>query len=313
MKVGLIGVGGWGRNLARTLWELGALGGIAEVRAEVRKELRALYPGVPLYPEHRALLETDLLAVAIATPAATHFALAREALDAGKHVFVEKPLSLHRDEAEELADLADRAGRVLMVGHLLLYQPAVRWIEDFLRSGGVGEVWSLHQERLNLGTVRTVENALWSLGVHDVAVLLHLVGERPTTVKCVGQRASPSGVEDDAHLHLGFPREVQAHVHVSWLWPEKRRRLTVVGSEAMLVYDELAQEVTLHRKRIGEDLRPADEGTEVVFQGSAQPLRLEMEEFLSCVRDGKRPLSDGRRAVDVVAVLEEASRQLGEG
>ncbi|MBC7220180.1 Gfo/Idh/MocA family oxidoreductase [Candidatus Bipolaricaulota bacterium] len=311
MKVGLIGAGGWGKNLARVLAELGALGGIADLSPEAREELRQRYPGVAIHTDHRALLAAEVPAVAIATPAATHFALAREALKAGKHVFVEKPLALRREEAAELADLADRAGRILMVGHLLLYQPAARWIGEFLRSGGVGSVWSLHQERLNLGTVRTVENALWSLGVHDVAVLLHLVGERPTMVKCVGQRASPSGVEDDAYLHLGFPSQIQAHVHVSWLWPEKRRRLTVVGSEAMLVYDELAQEVTLHRKRIGEDLRPADKGTEIVFQGAAEPLRLEMEEFLSCIRDGRRPLSDGRRAVEVVGVLEEASRQLG--
>ncbi len=313
MKVGLIGAGGWGRNLARTLEELGALGGIAEVRAEVQEELRSLYPDVPVYPDHRALLEAAIPAVAIATPAPTHCALAREALEAGKHVLVEKPLALHEEEARELADLADRAGRILMVGHLLLYQPAVRWIAEFLRSGGVGEVWSLHQERLNLGTVRTVENALWSLGVHDVAVLLHLVGERPTAVRAVGQAVLQPGVEDDVYVHLAFPSRIQAHIHCSWLWPEKRRRLTVVGSEAMLIYDELPQEVTLYRKRVEKDLKPADGGSEVVFRGAAEPLRLEMEEFLAAVREGRRPLSDGRGAVDVVAVLEEASRQLGKG
>ncbi|HEU68148.1 MAG TPA: Gfo/Idh/MocA family oxidoreductase [Candidatus Acetothermia bacterium] len=310
MKVGLIGAGGWGRNLARTLAELGALGGIAEVRPEARDELRSVYPDVPVYPDHRLLLAGSLPAVAIATPAATHYALAREALEAAKHVFVEKPLALRREEGEDLADRADRAGRTLMVGHLLLYQPAVGWMKEYLAAGSLGGLSSLHQERLNLGTVRTVENALWSLGVHDVAVLLHLVGERPVGVQAVGQAVLQPHVEDDVHLHLAFPSGVRAHVHASWLWPEKRRRLTVVGSQAMLVYDEIAQEVTLHRKRIGEDLRPREEGSEVVFRGAAQPLRLEMEHFLACVRDGRRPLSDGRRAVEVVAVLEEASRQL---
>lgn len=308
----MIGAGGWGNNLARTLYELGVLGGIAELRPELRAQLASLYPTVPLYPDGQHLLQSDIPAVAIATPAATHVALVREALAAGKHVFVEKPLSLRREEAEELADRADRDGRILMVGHLLLYQPAVRWIKDFLASGVIGVLYSLHQERLNLGRVRTVENALWSLGVHDVAVLLYLVGEAPERVIAQGQAVLQRGVEDDVYLHLRFPGGVQAHLHASWLWPEKRRRLTVIGSRTMLVYDEIAQEVTLHRKRIGEDLQPRDEGGEVVFRGAAQPLRLEMEEFVACVRDGRRPLSDGRQGVEVVAVLEEATRQLRE-
>lgn len=312
MRVGLIGAGGWGKKLARTLHELGGLGGIAEIRPELRAQLGSLYPAIPLYPDHKDLLQSDIPAVAIATPAATHFALVREALAAGKHVFVEKPLALRGEEAEELADRAERAGRILMVGHLLLYQPAVGWMKDYLISGDLGELWSLYQERLNLGTVRMVENALWSLGVHDVAVLLHLVGERPTDVQAVGQAVLQPRVEDDVHLHLSFPNGIRAHVHASWLWPEKRRRLTVIGSRTMLVYDEIVQEVTLHRKRIGEDLRPRDEGGEVVFRGAAEPLRLEMEHFVACVQDGRRPLSGGRQAVDVVAVLEEATRQLRE-
>lgn len=313
MKVGLIGAGGWGRNLARTLRELGVLGGIAEVRVEAHDELRSLYPDVPIYPDHRALLEAGLPAVAIATPAATHFALAREVLLAGKHAFVEKPLALRAAEAEELADLADREGRVLMVGHLLLYQPAVRWIEEFLHTGELGTICSLHQERLKLGTVRTVENVLWSFGVHDIAVILYLVGDSPDSIDVQGQAVLQEGVEDDVYLHLRFRSGLRAHLHVSWLWPEKRRRLTVVGSKGMLVYDEGTQTVTLHRKRIGEDLKPADAGEEAVFQGMAQPLTLELEHFLTCVRDRRRPLSDGRSAVEVVRVLEEATRELEAG
>ncbi len=313
MKVGLIGAGGWGKNLARTLYELGALGGIAEIRPEVRGQLKAIYPHVPLYPDYPDLLASDLPAVAIATPAATHFALAKEALLAGKHVFVEKPLALCRRDAEELADVAEQRGLVLMVGHLLLYQPAMRWIKDYLASGNLGDLWSLHQERLNLGTVRTVENALWSLGVHDVAVVLHLVGQAPERTRAVAQTVLQSGVADDVYLHLAFASGARGHIHVSWLWPEKRRRLTIIGSKGMLVYDEITQAVTLHRKRIGADLKPADEGEEVVFRGAAQPLTLEMEHFLACVQDGRRPLTDGRSAVEVVAVIEEAIRQMEGG
>ncbi len=310
MSAGLIGSGGWGKNIARTLHELKALGGIAEVRPELREQLESAYPGVPMYHDHRALLSSELPAVAIATPAATHFALAKEALLAGKHVFVEKPIALSSREAEELVDLSEQRGRVLMVGHLLLYQPAVRWMKDYLASGALGELWSLHQERLNLGTVRTVENAMWSLGVHDVAVLLHLVGQVPERTRAVAQTVVQPGVADDAYLHLGFPSGVQAHVHVSWLWPEKRRRLTVIGSQGMLIYDEGTQTVTLHRKRIGDGMKPLDEGEEVVFQGSAQPLTLEIEHFLECIRDHARPVSDGRSAVEVVRVLEKATRQM---
>ncbi len=311
-KVGLIGAGGWGKNLARTLYELDALGGIAELRSEIRAELGSLYPDVALHPDSSALLQTGLPAVVIATPAATHFAQAKEALLAGKHVFVEKPLALRAAEAEELVALARKVGKTLMVGHLLLYQPAIRWIRDFLDSGGIGAPWSLHQERLNLGKVRTVENALLSLGVHDVAVLLYLIGQAPERVTAHGQAVLQLGVEDDVHLHLQFPKGVQAHIHCSWLWPEKRRRLTIIGSRGMLVYDEIDQTVVLHRRGINADLSIHDEGAEVAFRGHGQPLRLELEHFLECVREGRRPLSDGESAVPVVQVLEEATRQLRE-
>lgn len=312
-KVGLIGAGGWGRNLARVLYELGALGGVAELQPGIRAELSMVYRHIPIYPDHHALLETDLPAVAIATPAATHYALTKEALSAGKHVFVEKPLAMSAAEAEDLVKLANKTGRILMVGHLLLYQPAIRWLKTFLDSGSLGKIWSFHQERLNLGKVRTVENALFSLAVHDVAVLLYLVGRSPERVEARGQAALQPGIEDDVYLHLRFPDDVQAHIHASWLWPEKRRRLTVIGSEGMLVYDELDQTIVLHRKGINPDLTNRDEGQEVVFQGQDEPLRLELAHFLECLTQGRQPLSNGASAIPVVKVLEEATRQLSEG
>lgn len=313
MKVGLIGAGGWGKNLARTLHELGALGGIAELRLEVRAELKALYPAIPLYPDYPPLLQSDLPAVAIATPAATHFSITKEVLLAGKHVFVEKPLAMSTAEAEELVALAHKAGRILMVGHLLLYQPAIAWIKDSLDSGRLGDLWSLHQERLNLGRVRTVENALWSLGVHDVAVILHLVGGEPEKVDVHGQAVIQPGIEDDIYLHLYFAGGVQAHVHASWLWPEKRRSLTVIGSKGMLVYDEVKGTVALHRKGVNPDLSLRDEGREVVFEGREEPLRLELLHFLECLRGRRRPLSDGESAIPVIRVLETATHKLGSG
>ncbi len=308
MKVGLIGAGGWGKNLAQSLYELGALGAIAEIRPETRDELQSLCATV--YSDHLALLESDLPAVVIATPAATHYALAKEALLSGKHVFVEKPLALSSKEAEELVGMAKDRGRILMVGHLLLYQPAIRFIKDFLDSGNLGEVWSFHHERLNIGRVRSVENALWSLGSHDVAVLLFLVGRYPERIQAWGHSVLQPHVEDDVHLYLSFSGGLQAHIHSSWHWPEKRRRLTIIGSKGMLVFDEVAQTVVFHRKYVTPDLVHHDEGSEILFQSKKEALKLELQHFLECLREGKRPLSDGRSAVAVVKILEEATRQL---
>lgn len=179
-----------------------------------------------------------------------------------------------------------------------------------MHSGGLGTLWSLHCERLNLGKARDAENALLSLGVHDVAVLLHLVGQVPEKIEVQGQAVVQKEIEDDVYLHLRFPNGVKAHLHCSWLWPEKRRRLTIIGSKGMLVYDELEQTVTFHRKGIYTDLTNRDEGTELVFQSHGEPLRLELEHFLMCLSQEAKPLSDGESAIAVVAVLEEATRKL---
>jgi predicted dehydrogenase len=256
--------------------------------------------------------DPEVSAVAIATPAPTHFALARAALLAGKDAFVEKPLALEVRDARELTDLALDSGRVLMVGHLLLYQPAITWMHRWLASGQLGEVYSLHQERLNLGTARPVENALWSLGVHDIAVLLYLTGSEPTGVQVSGQRVLGEAVEDDVTVHLEFAGGVQAHLHTSWLWPEKRRRLLVVGSAGMLAYDELDGRVVLHRKGIGPDLKSWDHGSEEVFRASGEPLRLELQHFLDRLQDRQKPLSDGASSLPVLRVLERASLLLNQ-
>ncbi|MBI3961568.1 MAG: Gfo/Idh/MocA family oxidoreductase [Deinococcus sp.] len=310
MKVAVIGAGNWGKNLVRNFHGLGALVAVAEVSPDLLKALAVQYPGVSLYQDYRLLLQSEVPAVAITTPVRSHYQMAKEALLAGKDVFVEKPMTLSVREAEELVALAQDHQRILMVGHLLLYQPAVQWIKAYLDSGALGRVHSLHQERLNLGRVRTVENVLWSLGVHDIAVLLYLVGLAPSHVKTTGQRVLQPGVEDDVYLHLEFPRGIQAHLHTSWLWPEKRRRLVVIGSKGMLTYDEVDQTVTLHHKGIGPDLVHRDEGSEVVYQGNGEPLQLELQHFLRAIHDRRSPLSDGASGVQVIRVLEEATQFL---
>lgn len=308
MTVGAIGAGKWGANVVRTLDDLGALAAIAEADTSRLDELRAKYPDARITSEPWDVIGSDVDAVAIATPAETHFALAKQAIEAGKDVFVEKPITLDVAEAETLAAMAEERGRVLMVGHLLLYQPAIQWIKQALEEGLIGAPVGFHQERLNLGRARAVENVLWSIGVHDVAVALYLAGDAPEWVQASGQCILQPSIEDDFYLHMRFPGGVQAHVHTSWLWPERQRVLTVIGVDGMLVYDEIAQTVTHHRKRIDAALDNQDEGSEIAFSGSGQPLTLEMQHFLECVATRKTPISDGRSAVEVLRVLAEAGK-----
>lgn len=309
-QVAVLGAGPWGSNLIRTFRELGALAAVAEPDHEKRARVVESYPEVVIFSRADEVWSSPWPAVVIATPVPTHYALARQALEAGKHVFVEKPLSLTAKEAEALVRLARERQLTLMVGHLLLYQPAIGWVKKQLDTGLIGDVVSLHQERLSLGRARSAENALWSLGVHDVAVLLYLVDQRPVHLSASGQRVLQPTVEDDVRVEFAFSNGIRAHLHCSWLWPEKRRQLIIIGTKGMLVYDELAQTVTLHRKCISSDLKARDEGAEVVFVGEGQPLRLECEHFLEAVQTGRRPLSDGESGLEVVRVLEDAQRQL---
>ncbi|MCH7945908.1 MAG: Gfo/Idh/MocA family oxidoreductase [Armatimonadetes bacterium] len=308
MRVGVVGAGAWGKNIVRTLHELGALAAVTDASEETRNALTEPCPGVELFADFGKMLAADIGAVAIATNAPSHRALAKAALERGKHVFVEKPMTLCSAEAEELCKLADERELVLMVGHLLLYQPAVDFIKEAIGGGKVGKLLGLNHERLNLGRARNVENVLWSLGVHDIAVCLHLAGEAPDSVHFEGLDALQPGIADDTRLSLKFPSGAKAHIHNSWLWPERRRMLTVIGSEGMLVYDELAQTVTHHKKSISvPGLQNQDDGSELVYEGAGQPLTLEMRHFIDCATTGKKPTTDGWSGLEVVRVLEQAS------
>jgi UDP-2-acetamido-3-amino-2,3-dideoxy-glucuronate N-acetyltransferase len=198
------------------------------------------------------------------------------------------------------------------VGHLSLYRPAVRYLKEYLAAGELGRVYSLHAERLKLGRVRRVEDVLWSFGVHDLAVFLYLLdGAEPLQVLAVHHRVLQDGVADDAYLHLEFPGGVKGHLHVSWLWPETRRMLTVVGEKGMLVYDEMAGIVTLHRKTVGPDLVERDEGSECFFREGGDPLEEECRDFLQAVAERNAPLASGRQGAAVVRVLELAGNPAG--
>ena len=310
MKLAAIGSGAWGRNIVRTLHQMGALGVVAEAAPHLREQLAADYPGLAVVEDYRDLFaRADLAAVTIATPAYTHHHIAKACLLAGKDVFVEKPMTMTAAESEELVEIAEKDGRILMVGHLLLYKPAVQFIRDYLAAGSLGRVFTLHQERMKLGKARAVENALWSLGVHDVAALLYIAGEAPAGVVFSGHRGLQAGIEDDTYLHMTFADGRIAHLHNSWLWPEDRRGLKVIGERGMLVYDEKAEVVTLVRKRVDAKLNNVDDGTELLFEAPKdfQALTVEMQHFMDCVQSRQTPRSCGRNGLEVVRVLEQAA------
>ena len=267
-------------------------------------------PGIEAFEDAGALISAGYDAVGIATPAATHFTLAKQALEAGLDVFVEKPMTLDPQEARDLHILALANDRILMVGHLQLYQPAIAFVADYLKAGKLGEVYTMHQRRSKLGRVRDKENVMWSFGVHDVAVLLSLAGEAPTRVIASGHAALTPGVEDDTYLHLEFSNGMKAHLHNSWLWPRVERELIVAGERGILVFDELNSKVVLHHKTVDAGLAHHDEGTEDLFEGRGQPLQLELEHFLDCCRNRTQPRSDGRNGYEVVQVLQAAESQL---
>lgn len=312
MKVGVIGAGMWGKNHVKTLHEMGCLGVVVEMNDTLRNQTQSLYPDTPcvssldqVFGDSR--LDSEIGHFVIATPAHTHTPVGVQCLEAGKDILVEKPMTLSVADAQILIDKARAVSKQLMVGHLLLFQPAIAFIREYLESGKLGEIYTLHQVRSKLGRARANEDVLWSFGVHDVAVLLHLIGEAPEKVNALGHKGLQPEIADDVYVQMEFDSGVIAHLHNSWLWPEVERKLTIVGSKGMLVYDELAQNVALHRKTIDSDLNNQDEGSEIVFEGAAQPLQLELEHFIHCCETGETPIADGQNGIDVIRVLEAAS------
>ncbi|NRR23241.1 Gfo/Idh/MocA family protein [Brevibacillus sp. MS2.2] len=310
-KVIVVGAGHWGINHVKTFYELGALAGVVETNVSSHVELIKAYPGVSIFSSLEEGLAVEANGVVIATPASTHYTLAAQAMLAGKDVLVEKPMTLSMKEAESLVEVAKNTDRILMVGHLLLYQPAIQKMKELLDQNAIGKVCSIHQERMKLGRVRSVENVLWSFGVHDIAVLLYLIGKEPVSIQVNGQSIVQPTVEDDTHLHLNFANGIQAHLRTSWLWPIQKRSMVITGTEGFLVYEEDKQIVTLYKKGVGSDLQNWSTGEEIVYQGGTEnPLKNECEHFLACIQSRALPLSNGMNGMEVVRILEQASRLL---
>ena len=321
MRVAVAGLGYWGPNIARNLAAIPGceLAWLCDASEQARDRMAAAFPGARATADLAEVLADETVdAVALATPVPTHAALACAVLEAGKHCFVEKPLATNAADAQRAVDAAARTGRILMVGHLLEYHPAVRRLKDLIDADELGGVYYIYGNRLNLGKLRADENALWSLGAHDVSVALHLIGEEP--VECVAQGASyvRRPVQDVVFCFLRFPSGAVAHLHLSWLDPHKERRITVVGSRRMATFDDMLIEgkLTVYDKGFDEDT--SSWGEYIARSGDTfspqipnrEPLRLECEHFVECVRTGATPRSDGESGLRVVRVLESLQRSL---
>ena len=327
IRVGLIGIGAWGRNLARNFatlpgCELAVVSDAEPKRAGLVAELA---PGARFTTQAEEVIgDPSVQAVVVATPPATHFELGKKALEAGKDLFVEKPLVLDVAQGEELVRLAEQKKRVLMVGHIMVYHPATLKLKEYIQKGEFGEVYYLYASRVNLGKVRDIENALWSFAPHDISMVLFFLEKLPVRVTATGQAYLQPGIEDVCFLTMHFENGQMAHIHVSWLDPHKDRKVTIVGSKKMAVFDDSAssEKIWIYDKSVntnpdyttyGEYLAMRTGDILIPKVESKEPLRLECQHFIDCVRERKTPRSDGKSGLAVLKVLEAAQRSLKAG
>jgi predicted dehydrogenase len=319
----VVGLGYWGPNLARNFDGLPGveLAWCCDADESARERFAPRFPGARFTGELDDLLGDESLdAVALATPVPSHADLARRVLEAGKHCFVEKPLAQSAADAERVLEVARESGQVLMVGHLLEYHPGVRKLKELVDSGELGDIRYVYSHRLNLGQLRHDENALWSLGAHDVSVVLALAEEEPDELAARGECYMREGVEDVVFCFLRFPSGLAAHLHLSWLDPHKERRFTVVGAQKMATFDDMAPESKVKVYDKGFDPSATTYGEYITRSGdewgpridNVEPLSVECEHFVDCVREGRTPLTDGESGLRVVRVLETLQRSLDE-
>ena len=315
-KVAVIGAGYWGINHVRNFHDLGALGMVCDASQAMLEQVETRFPGVSVQTDIRiALDDPEINAIVIATPAETHCKLATLAVEAGKDVLVEKPLTLNVTEGEALLRLANERGSILMVGHLLEYHPAVLRLRELIDCGELGELRYVYSNRLNLGKVRREENILWSFAPHDIAIILRLVGALPSLVSAIGGAYLQPRIADVTVTNLEFPTGVRAHIFVSWLHPYKEQRLVVVGSKQMAVFDDVRKDgkLMIYDQGVeivnGEPVTRKNEGIAENLQ-SEEPLRRQCLQFLECIRTRQRPLTDGESGLRVLRVLDAAERSL---
>ncbi len=327
LKVGIIGYGYWGPNLASNFFDLPSsdLAAISELKQDRLQRARSLYPGVRLVEDYTELFEMDLDAVVISTPPALHYPIARNCLEHGLNILVEKPMTLNSQHAQELIDLAEMRGLTLMVGHTFEYNSAVAALKQYIQSGELGDIYYIDTARLNLGLFQSDSNVLWDLAPHDISILLYLLGESPESVSAQGLPCVFDKIFDVAFVNLVFPNKIQAHIHVSWLDPCKVRRVTVVGSKKMIVFNDVENE---------QKIKIYDKGVEVPDYTNGfgefhcnyrsgdilipkvrfvEPLRQECQHLLDSITNQTQPCSDGYDGLKVVKILEAAERSMRNG
>jgi predicted dehydrogenase len=322
IRIGIIGCGHWGPNFVRNFSQMPEVEicGVCDLSQERLASIRNLHKGTKTYTDYGAFLrKAKLDAVVISTPAATHFAVAREALARNLHILVEKPLSVNAGQAEKLVKMAGDAGKVFMVGHTFLYNPAVKKIKAIIASKELGKIYYIHTRRTNLGPLRKDVNAIWDLSPHDISIINYVLGQLPGEVSAYGQRFLSHGLEDVGFITLKYPKEVLAHIHVSWLDPKKIREMTIIGSKKMLVYEDtdINEPIKLYdksvmKKRYEKEYRTFRDFQLIIKNGEInalkvdmqEPLRIECRHFVDCIVHHRRPLTTAEDGLNIVKILE---------
>lgn len=313
----MIGAGYWGKNLVRNFFDLGAIDTVFDLSSENLQKIEKSHPGIKTSNKIEDAMSNSASAVVISTPAETHYNLAKTALLAGKDVYVEKPLALQYFQAQELVDLAKQKNKILMVGHLLQYHPAVVKLKNMIVEGELGKIEYIYSNRVNLGKIRSEENILWSFAPHDISVMLWLIGQMPVQVNAVGGNYLQPNIADSTISSFMFEGGVRAHIFVSWLHPFKEQRLVVIGSSKMAVFDDrlpATEKLKLYDKNIsmvqGQFVATAAQGIPVFFNADVEPLRAECQHFLDSVSTRNLPRTDGAEGLRVLKVLQSCQRSL---
>jgi len=321
--VAVIGCGNWGKNHLRVYSQLKNvnLKYICDKKEDLLEKYSKVYDSAISVKDYRKIIKNDDVdAVVITSSAISHYKIVKDFLQQGVNVFVEKPLTLSVKESEELINLSKKKNLVLMVGHLLIYHPAIVKIKELIQKNELGDVYYLTSQRINLGIIRKDENALWSLSPHDISIILHLFEEEPNRIMATGKGYIQESVEDVVFLSMKFPSGKMAHVHCSWLDPHKVRKMTIVGSDKMLVFDDLepSEKIKIYNKGVekydytsyGESIGLRFGDIVIPWISSQEPLKNEALHFIDCVDNGKKPITDGIEGLKVVKILEEADKQL---
>ncbi len=327
VSIGQIGLGAWGRNLIRTFYNLPGVSITIGCDSDAGRlsTISASFPGINWTRDPAEVIgDPSLDAIVIATPPASHYELAAKAIDAGKDVFIEKPLVLDLENGRRLVALAEQKGRVLMVGHIMEYHPASLKLKEYIESDKLGKIYYLYSTRINLGKVRDIENSLWSFAPHDISLIMFLLGTSPSMVTATGASYIQNGIEDVSFMTLHFTDGTMAHVHVSWLDPHKERKLTVVGSKMMAVFDDTlgSEKIRLYDKGVDTRLDYATYGEYLSLRAgdiliprvdSTEPLQAECSHFIECIKNRSQPRSDGMDGLKVLNILTAAQKSMEQG